>query len=153
MADTESADPVPQRYDVGLVDTNIIILRDWLGAEDLPRAMAVSAITMAELSAGPHLVAGDDADRERARRIAILQRAEAEFEPLAFDNRAARKYGELVSAVVAYGRRPTRRRADLQIAAVAAVHDLPLFTTNPDDFAGTGDLLTVVPVARPAVAP
>jgi hypothetical protein len=24
--------------------------------------------------------------------------------------------------------------------------DLPLFTTNPDDFAGLGDLLTIVPV-------
>ena len=37
------------------------------------------------------------------------------------------------------------------IAAIAMAKDLPLFTTNPDDFAGLPDLLTVVPVTRPAV--
>jgi hypothetical protein len=39
---------------------------------------------LAELSAGPHLVRGDDshARRERARRTAVLQRAEHEFDPL-----------------------------------------------------------------------
>ena len=34
-------------------------------------------------------------------------------------------------------------------AAVDA--DLLLFTTNPDDFKGLDDLLTVVPVTRPRV--
>jgi len=33
--------------------------------------------------------------------------------------------------------------------AIAA--GLPLYTTNPDDFAGLGQLLTVIPVTRPEV--
>lgn len=35
------------------------------------------------------------------------------------------------------------------IASVAAAQALPLYTTNPDEFAGLGDIIEVVPVARP----
>lgn len=35
------------------------------------------------------------------------------------------------------------------IASIAIAEDLPLFTTNPDDFVGLEKLLTVVPVTRP----
>jgi hypothetical protein len=37
------------------------------------------------------------------------------------------------------------------IAATAIVAELPLYTTNPDDFAGLGHLVTVIPVTRPDV--
>lgn len=135
----------------GLVDTNIVILRDLLDPADLPDEIAISAVTLAELSAGPHAVVGDDppARAERGRRMAILQRAESEFDPLAFDAPAARVYGQLSGAVRALGRTPRRRHADIQIAATAAVNALPLYTTNPDDFAGLHEWLAVIPVQRP----
>jgi predicted nucleic acid-binding protein len=53
--------------------------------------------------------------------------------------------------VIGAGRKPRRRVADLMIAAIAVAGDLPLFTTNPDDFEGLDDLLTVVPVTCPKV--
>ncbi len=37
------------------------------------------------------------------------------------------------------------------IAAVAAVADLPLYTTDPDDFAGLDGLVRIVAVPRPSV--
>jgi predicted nucleic acid-binding protein len=141
----------------GLLDTNVIVLRRWIEPAELPDLMAISAITLAELSAGPHLVRSNDDQTdydehtERARRIDVLQRAENEFDPVPFDAEAARIYGRLTSAVVAAGRQPRRRVADLMIAATAIAEDLPLYTTNPDDFAALNDLLTVVSVNRPEV--
>ncbi|MFC5747695.1 type II toxin-antitoxin system VapC family toxin [Actinomadura rugatobispora] len=142
-------------YAQGLLDTNIMILRKWVDPEELPVEMAISAITLAELSAGPHEVRRkeeqDDYDEyaERARRLDVLQRAENEFDPIPFETEAARAYGRVCAAVISAGRKPRRRVADLMIAAIAIAEDLPLFTTNPDDFKGLDDLLTVVPVTRP----
>ncbi len=119
--------------------------------------MAICAVTLAELSAGPHQVrpTGEQHDydehAERARRLDVLQRAEHEFDPVPFGVEAARAYGRVAAAVVAAGRRPTGRIADLMIAATAMAEDLPLFTTNPDDFSGLKGLLAVVPVSRPPV--
>ncbi|MFF9505534.1 type II toxin-antitoxin system VapC family toxin [Streptomyces sp. NPDC014724] len=144
-------------YDQGLLDTNIMILRRWVNPEELPAEVAISAITLAELSAGPHEVRRneeqDDYDEyaERARRLDVLQRAENEFDPIPFDAEAARIYGRVCAAVIGAGRKPRRRVADLMIASIALAEELPLFTTNPDDFKGLDDLLTVVPVTRPRV--
>jgi predicted nucleic acid-binding protein len=141
----------------GLLDTNVIVLRRWIDPAELPDQMAISAITLAELSAGPHLVRTNDEQSEyderaeRARRIDVLQRAENEFDPIPFEAEAARIYGRLTASVVAVGRQPRRRVADLMIAATAIAEDLPLYTTNSSDFAGLDDLLTVVPVTRPDV--
>jgi hypothetical protein len=38
------------------------------------------------------------------------------------------------------------------IASVAAAAGLPLYTTNPDDFAGLDDIVLVVPVLRPVAS-
>ncbi|MCE7078899.1 type II toxin-antitoxin system VapC family toxin [Streptomyces sp. ST2-7A] len=144
-------------YRQGLLDTNIMILRRWVDPGELPDDMAITAVTLAELSAGPHQIRRNDEQgdyeehAERARRLDILQRAEHEFDPIPFDAEAARVYGRVCAAVIGAGRQPRRRVADLMIAAIAVAEDLPLFTTNPDDFKGLDDLLTVVPVTRPKV--
>jgi predicted nucleic acid-binding protein len=141
----------------GLIDTNIVILRRWIDPGELPGEMAISAITLAELSAGPHEVRGNDEQdaydehAERARRLEILQRAESEFDPVPFDAEAARLFGRVTAAVVAIGRKPRRRVADLMIAATAMAEGLALFTTNPDDFAGIESLIRIIPVTRPVV--
>lgn len=144
-----------EHHQQGLLDTNIMILRRWIDSSELPAEMAISAITLAELSAGPHQVrrndeqAGYDEHAERARRLDVLQRAENEFDPIPFGAEAARTYGMVTAAVVAAGRKPRRRVADLMIASVAISEGLPLYTTNPDDFAGLGNLLTIMPVILP----
>jgi predicted nucleic acid-binding protein len=101
----------------------------------------VCAITLAELAAGPHLAASGS---ERARRQARLQQVEATFEPLPFDAIAARSYGQIVAAVAKRGRSHSPRVADLLIAATAHANGLALYTRNPDDFTGLGDLIQVV---------
>ena len=65
---------------------------------------------------------------------------------------AARAFGRLSAAVLATGRIPRRRAADLMIAAVAVVHDMPLYTTNPGDFTGLEEHLDVIAV-RPRGGP
>lgn len=141
----------------GMLDTNIVILRKWIDPDGLPDEMAISAITLAELSAGPHEVRRNDEQdmydehAERARRLEILQRAESEFDPVPFDAEAARIFGRVTAAVIAAGRKPRRRVADLMIAATAIAEGLPLYTTNPADFAGLESFMRVIPVARPSV--
>ncbi|WP_067678494.1 type II toxin-antitoxin system VapC family toxin [Nocardia miyunensis] len=143
--------------EAGLLDTNILILRQFIDPAELPMRMAISAITLAELSAGPHEVRTNaeqdiyNEHEERARRLDVLQRAENEFDPIPFDAHAARVYGRIAASVIAIGRKPRRRLADLMIAATAIVEELPLFTANPDDYLGLDKLLTVVSVTRPPI--
>jgi predicted nucleic acid-binding protein len=133
--------------DHGLLDTNILILRRQINPAELPEYMSISAVTLAELSAGPQHTTDP---RERARRLDVLQRAEAAFDPLPFDAEAARAFSQVTAAVLATGRKTRNRVSDLMIASVAIANRLPLYTTNPIDFDGLDDLLTVVPVTHPA---
>jgi predicted nucleic acid-binding protein len=57
----------------------------------------------------------------------------------------------IAGEIIATGRKPRGRVADLMIASVAAANRIPLFTTNPDDFRGLERVLTVVPVPVPAL--
>jgi hypothetical protein len=135
------AEPRPSR---GLIDTSVVIDMERIEAADLPMEIAISAITLAELAAGPH--ATNDAS-ERARRQDRLQRAEATFEPLPVDAPVARAYGRLYAAVVNSGRKARGRRAvDLLIAATAVAAGLPLYTRNPNDFSALADILEVVAI-------
>ncbi len=126
----------------GLLDTSVVI--DWDNpavADALPDKAAVCAITFAELAAGPHLAS---TGTEGARRQARLQQVEATFDPLPFDAAAARSYGLVVAAVAETGHSHRRRVADLLIAATAHANGLALYTRNPHDFAGLGDLIQVI---------
>ena len=128
----------------GLLDTSVII--DWddpAVAAALPDEAAISAITLAELTVGPHLSSSSD---ERARRQTRLQQVEATFQAIAFDTAAARSYGQVVAAVSAIGRSHRRRIADMLIAATAHANGLQLYTRNPDDFDGLEGLIGIVGV-------
>ena len=78
--------------DQGLPDTNVLILRRLVDPDELPNAMAVSAVTLAELPKGPHQV------RTNARRLDVLQRVENEFDPIPFGAEAAPVTRPLVPA-------------------------------------------------------
>lgn len=128
----------------GLIDTSVVIDLDQIAQTDLPLELAVSAVTMAELAAGPHATSEP---AERARRQDRLQRAEATFDPLPVDVDVARAYGRVYAMVAASGRKARgRRTVDLLIAATALAAGLPVYTRNPGDFAGLSDLVEVVSV-------
>ena len=128
----------------GILDTSVVIDLDRLDPSILPIEVAVSAITMAELAAGPHATPDPT---ERALRQDRLQRAEAAFDPLPFDSEASRAYGRIYAAVVAAGRKARGGRAvDLFIAATACAAGLPLYTRNPADFRALEGLIEVVGV-------
>jgi predicted nucleic acid-binding protein len=127
----------------GLLDTSVVVDLDLLDTARLPDESAISAITLAELAAGPH--ATSDA-QERARRQDRLQWAAQAWDPIAFDVEAARSYARIFAATRATGRATRPRLVDLFIAATAAANDLPLYTRNPDDFVGLEEIVTVVRV-------
>jgi predicted nucleic acid-binding protein len=105
--------------------------------------MAISAITVAELAAGPLPAT---TPLEAAKRQARLQEVESRLEPIPFDAGAARSYALIVAAVVHEGRKPRSRFADLLIAATAHANRLDLYSRNADDFSGLETLIGVVPV-------
>jgi len=130
-------------HESGLLDTSVVVsLGGMTDASGLPSRCFVSAITLAELSVGP-LVARNDADR--IARQSVLQQVEADFDPIPFDASAARAFGRVAAQLRASGRKSSARAYDALIAATAVAHGLPVYTRNPDDFAGI-DALVVVAV-------
>lgn len=128
----------------GVLDTSVVIDLPAIDEALLPIRATITAVTLAELSQGPHLAA---TPQERSVRLERLQVVEAVFAaPLPFDAAAARRYGSLVARVLEASRAVRPRRIDLMIAATAAVHALPLFTRNGADFEGLRDAVDVVVV-------
>lgn len=128
----------------GLLDTSVVIDWDDPSVQTvLPEEIAVSAITLAELAAGPILAS---TVTEQSIRQARLQQTEATFEPIPFDAAAARSFGQIVAAVASTGRTHRSRMADLLIAAIAHANGLELYTRNPGDFVGLEELIHVITV-------
>jgi predicted nucleic acid-binding protein len=129
-----------------MLDTSTVIL---LGRIDnpasLPDEAVMSAITLAELSAGPNVARTSD---ERAARQAHLQQAETDFEAIAFDGEAACVFGTVAASLRASGRKPAPRAYEALIAVSAIAHGLPLYTSNPNDFEAIPQL-DVRPVPHP----
>jgi len=133
--------PDPDRVDRGLLDTSVVIDLGSISPKDLPAEVAISAITLAELAAGP--AAARNAEI-RATRQDRLQRTEAVFDPLPFDADASRAYGRIFAAIMEIGRKPRGARSvDLLVAATALAHSMPLYTRNPDDFIGLEKLVEI----------
>jgi predicted nucleic acid-binding protein len=127
----------------GLLDTSVVIDHDIVDPALLPDESAISAITLAELAAGPH--ATEDKD-ERARRQDRLQWATAIWDPLPFDAEAARIYGRMFAAARAAGQSSRSRLTDLLIASTAAASSLPVYTRNPSDFETLRAIIKVIPL-------
>ena len=121
-----------------MLDTStVILLGDIADPTTLPEESVISAITLAELSVGPHVARSYD---ERSARQQHLQQAEADFEVLPFDADCARAFGGVAAALRASGRKPAARAYDALIAASAIAHGIPLYTCNPNDFDGIARL-------------
>lgn len=133
------------RHQCGVLDTNAVVLLDRLSPQDLPVEPVITAVTLAELSAGPLLT---EDPVEQATRQTRLQEAEGAFEPLPFDAAAARAFGRVAAGLRRAGRRVQPRAFDALIAATAIAHELPIYTCNPRDFSGIEEL-TMVAIPHP----
>ncbi len=113
----------------GLADTSVFIAEEFGRALDvglLPDELAVSVVTLAELTAGV-LVAADSGIR--ATRLATLD-ALADVEVLPIDESAALSWARLRVHLAETGRRMNVN--DLWIAATALAHQLPVVTQDAD---------------------
>lgn len=124
----------------GVLDTSVVIATD---VPPLEGELAISAVTLAELHFGVLVAKRGSVRAERLRRLLLLERT---FDALPLDGTVAASYGQVAAAVVEMGRQPMARSMDLLIAATAHAHAARLYTRNPDDFAGLGNLVDVVAV-------
>jgi tRNA(fMet)-specific endonuclease VapC len=129
----------------GVLDTSVVVALEAYVPAQLPVIPVITAVTLAELSAGP-LLTNDPA--ERAARQARLQEVEASFDPLPFDAAAARAFARVRIALRMSHKQLKPRAFDALIAATALSVELPLYTANPQDVPDV-DGLEVVPLPPP----
>jgi predicted nucleic acid-binding protein len=126
-----------------LLDTCVVIDLERLDLSSLATAVpAISTVTIAELAYG--LDSSDPV--ERFKRSERYHGALEQFQALSFDLMAAKIYGTMASLLRVAGSDPRPRRMDLQIAATASAHQIPLVTRNAKDFLGLERVLRVISV-------
>jgi predicted nucleic acid-binding protein len=114
----------------GILDTSVIVAEEQgreLATERLPKASAVSMVTLAELEIGVHT---SPTRQIRMQRLATLRRVRERFVALPIDEQVASAFAGIATAT---GR--PRRYADVQdmwIAATAKAHGAMLFTQDGD---------------------
>jgi predicted nucleic acid-binding protein len=120
-----------------ILDTSVLLGPDpgLIDAE-----VAISAVSLAELHFGVLVATAPAVRAERLRRLSIIERT---FDALSVDGSVAREYGRLAAAVVAAGRQPRARVADLLIAATAAAHQATLWTRHASDLVGLKGLVDI----------
>lgn len=135
----------PERRASGRVvfDTSVVIDPQGVDVGGLAGAVpVVTAVTVGEFAYG--VDTPDPVERHvRTERLEALLRG---AEVLPFDTEAAKLYGTLAALVRRSGRDPRPRRMDLQIAAIAAAHGIPVLTRNGKDFAGLERMVRVIEV-------
>lgn len=128
-----------------ILDTNVISeltrqaptpgVMSWL--DSLSAAdVATTAITAAEMLCGVARLPSGRRKTELAAAVDGLLSDDFRGRILAFDEPAARRYADIVTARERVGR--PIGAADAQIAAICRATDAALATRNTDDFAGTG---------------
>jgi predicted nucleic acid-binding protein len=120
----------------------VVIDLDRLDPDRLPEELAVSALTLAELAAGPH-AAADTAERARrqdrcsARRFSSIHCRSTPSRLVHMDSSMSRPPD---------AGSPDPRTVDLLIAATALACRLPLYTRRTDDFRFLRGLVDVIEV-------
>lgn len=125
-----------------VIDTNVVseMMRDEpdrkvLAWSETAGRLYTTAVALAEVNYGiARLPEGHRKDRLAATAASVF----ADFDEVivAFDARAARRYGEVVAGRERVGR--PIATADAQIAAMCAAREATLATRNTGDFEGTG---------------
>jgi len=123
----------------------VVIDHELIDAGLLPDESATTAVTLAELAAGPHAAESND---ERVRRHDRLQWATATWDPLPFYAESARMYGRMFTVARAAGRSSRARSAvvDLLIASTAAANGMSLYTRNAPDPSALKHIVPIVKV-------
>ncbi|MET9212415.1 MULTISPECIES: type II toxin-antitoxin system VapC family toxin [unclassified Nocardia] len=133
----------PPRHPVGLLDTCVLIDLPRIDDAKLPIRSRISTVTLVELGIGIALATEPKTLALRTERMLEVEHA---FDALPLCSAAARRFATMAKLVIAGGRNPKPRKMDLMIAAIASANDLPLYTSNVDDFRGLDPVLTLVAV-------
>lgn len=130
---------------VGLLDTSALVLLDRIPVTALPDEIRISAVTLAEIAAGPSAAT---TSRELSLRVARLQHVESAFIIVPFDADCSRAFALVADDLRRSGRKAGSRAFDALIGATSIAHGLPLYTCNPRDFDGI-DGIDLVAIPHP----